>query len=295
MYLPTCRKNRALLTEARAIIRPIIQKRAEEKAAAAQRGETLKFNDAIEWFEQMHEGMSFDEAMPQLILSVAAIHTTTDLLSQTVTDLALHPEMLEPLREEIITVLREDGWAKTSLYKMKLLDSVIKESQRLKPIAAGAYQLLLVHHSVANPATSVSMSRIVKEDMTLSNGLFIGKGNVIGIDAMEGVWGTQNHTDPEKWDGYRFARMRDDPTKQHRAQLVSTTPEHLAFGHGEHACPGRFFAANEVKIALISILLKYDFKLPEGVTPKVLEYGFSLNSDPMMKLSVRRRESEIEI
>lgn len=135
MYLPTCRKNRELLKEARAIIRPIIQKRAQDKAAAAERGETLKFNDAIEWFEQMHQGMVFDEAMPQLILSVAAIHTTSDLLSQTITDLALHPEMLEPLREEIVSVLKQDGWAKTSLYKMKLLDSVIKESQRLKPIA----------------------------------------------------------------------------------------------------------------------------------------------------------------
>ena len=37
----------------------------------------------------------------------------------------------------MITVLGEGGWTKTSLHNMKLLDSVIKESQRTKPIGLG--------------------------------------------------------------------------------------------------------------------------------------------------------------
>lgn len=139
MYLPQCQKNRKLLAEARAILAPIIVNRRKMKAEAATRGETLKFNDAIEWFDNVYDGKEFDAVMPQVILAVAAIHTTTDLATQVVSDLAIHRELLEPLREEITTVLKEDGWAKTSLYKMKLLDSVIKESQRLKPISFGKF------------------------------------------------------------------------------------------------------------------------------------------------------------
>lgn len=89
--------------------------------------------------------------------------------------------------------------------------------------------------------------------------------------------------------------MRDDPVRQKAAHLVSTTPEHNAFGYGQHACPGRFFAANEIKIALIGILIKYDFKLPKDANPKVYENGVRLVSDPMATLKFRRREAEIDL
>ncbi|KXJ90272.1 hypothetical protein Micbo1qcDRAFT_164807 [Microdochium bolleyi] len=32
----------------------------------------------------------------------------------------------------------------------------------------------------------------------------------------------------------------------------------MGFSHGSHACPGRFFAANQLKIALSHIALHYD-------------------------------------
>lgn len=41
------------------------------------------------------------------------------------------------MREEIIRVITEHGWRKTSLYNLKLMDSVLKESQRLKPVLSG--------------------------------------------------------------------------------------------------------------------------------------------------------------
>jgi cytochrome P450 len=59
-------------------------------------------------------------------------HTTSNLLTNIVYDLTAHPEYLQPLREEIKSVMAEDGiLQKTSPTKMKLLDSAVKESQRL--------------------------------------------------------------------------------------------------------------------------------------------------------------------
>lgn len=40
------------------------------------------------------------------------------------------------------------------------------------------------------------------------------------------------------------------------------SPSSLEFGHGSHACPGRFFATNVIKSILIPFLLDYDLRLP---------------------------------
>lgn len=73
----------------------------------------------------------------RIALSLFAIHTTSDLMSEIMTQLARHPEVVKPLREEVIEVLRRDGLKKTALYNLKLMDSVIKECQRIKPVTIG--------------------------------------------------------------------------------------------------------------------------------------------------------------
>lgn len=39
----------------------------------------------------------------------------------------------------------------------------------------------------------------------------------------------------------------------------------MTFGHGPHACPGRFFAMYEVKVVLVELLRNYDIRLVGGV------------------------------
>jgi cytochrome P450 monooxygenase-1 len=106
----------------------------QERAALEARGEAPEYIDAIEWFKQVANGRKYDPVHVQLSLSFVAIHTTADMVTQLMFDLAQHPELIQPLREEIVTVLGSHGWKKTSLYNMKLLDSVLKEVQRLRPI-----------------------------------------------------------------------------------------------------------------------------------------------------------------
>lgn len=69
----------------------------------------------------------------------------------------------------------------------------------------------------------------------------------------------------------------------------------MGFGYGKHACPGRFFAAAEIKTALCHMLLKYDLKPREGPAPRVLSQGMHLYPDPMAAILVRRRKEEIDI
>ncbi|RIB00107.1 hypothetical protein C2G38_1994680, partial [Gigaspora rosea] len=49
----------------------------------------------------------------------------------------------------------------------------------------------------------------------------------------------------------------------------------VTFGGGKHACPGRFFAVNEIKICLHKLILKYNIKTESGkiVSPiKIFTY-----------------------
>ena len=80
------------------------------------------------------DGQPHKRAHMQLILSLASIHTTSMACTQTLFDLISHPEYIPVIREEVEQVLKEDGgWKKTSLTKMRKLDSFMRESQRLNP------------------------------------------------------------------------------------------------------------------------------------------------------------------
>lgn len=83
------------------------------------------------------QGSPFDPVGAQLGLSIVAIHTTTDLATETMLRLMVRPKLMEDVRAEIVAVLRKEGWTKSALFNMKLLDSVIKEAQRLKPTTSG--------------------------------------------------------------------------------------------------------------------------------------------------------------
>ncbi|KAI8294098.1 Cytochrome P450 monooxygenase TRI1 [Colletotrichum sp. SAR 10_98] len=276
-FMPGCQKARSQIVQAAEIIKPIIEKRRALKAAAIADGRTPpEFNDAIDWFEAASKGKHYDPAISQLFFSTVAIHTTTDLLGQVLVDIARNPEIIEPLRNEIMDVLSAGGWKKTSLYSMKLLDSVVKESQRMKPLQLA------------------SMQRVAVSDVTLSDGTFIPKGTSVSVSS-HALFDANVYENPEKWDGYRFLRMREQPGKENVSQLVSTAPEHLGFGHGKHACPGRFFAANEIKIALVHILLQYEWRLPAGADTSIVDLGINPFLNPMLELEIRRREEEVDM
>lgn len=143
--LPSCRMIRSDMKQALALITPILNERRANRAAALKAGKApTQHNDAIDWMEDVAKGRPYNPAISQLLLSMAAIHTSADMLTQILFDLASQPDLIQALREEIITVTRENGWSKISLYKLVLMDSTIKESQRLKPVAISKWLCALL-------------------------------------------------------------------------------------------------------------------------------------------------------
>lgn len=127
------------------------------------------------------------------------------------------------------------------------------------------------------------------EDVTLSDDIRLKRDSVTLI--MSRQRDPDVYENPDEYDGYRFYRRRQQPGKENTSQLVTTSPDYLAFGHGMAACPGRFFAAQEIKIILCHLLLKYDWHLPEGgETFERITIGNLPNVNPMVEISIRRRD-----
>jgi cytochrome P450 len=101
-----------------------------------------KVLDSVDWFVASAKGRDprneFDYVGAELSLAMASIHTTANVLGFAMYDLVENPDYLPLLREEIKKVYNEEGkWEKSTLFKLRLMDSFFKESMRLHPHSLG--------------------------------------------------------------------------------------------------------------------------------------------------------------
>ncbi|KAH9477541.1 Cytochrome P450 monooxygenase 103 [Psilocybe cubensis] len=232
-------------------------------------------NNLISWLLDEAQGpqrLPRDLVTRVLSINFAAIHTTSHALTHALFYLASCPEYVQPMREEVEAVIEADGWTKLSMGKMRKLDSFIRESQRL---SIGA----------------VIMSRKVVKDFTFSNGVTIPAGTHIAVTSNATHMDPTLYEDPHTFKGFRFAEMREEEGESIKHLLVSLSPDYLVFGLGRHACPGRFFAANELKAMLAYILLNYDIKLPnDGPRPQNQWFMGAASPNRTAELMFRKRK-----
>lgn len=132
--LPSYWRIYSNLATGRRLIGPIIE---ERRRAAVEDANWDKPNDFLQWLidgARPDEGSIADLVHRQLLVSLGSIHTTSMMCTHFFFDLCAHPEYLAPLRDEAMRVLREDGgFKKTTLNKLRKLDSFLRESQRMNP------------------------------------------------------------------------------------------------------------------------------------------------------------------
>lgn len=150
--LPEIRRLRDLEKRATAFLEPIIHTRMEAKKD--RKGEQEP-DDMMEWlFNRMAQdnngAVSVEKFTKiQLALIFAAIHTTTMTTTNILYTLAVTPEYIQPLREEMRTVIAQNDGQITSraLQQMEKLDSYMKEVLRVYPPSASASPLTSTHSS----------------------------------------------------------------------------------------------------------------------------------------------------
>ncbi|KAK4169706.1 cytochrome P450 [Cladorrhinum sp. PSN259] len=216
-----------------------------------------------------------------LLINFAAIHTSSFSITSAILDLAYgKKEYIDELREEISTVLAEFGgeWNKRALVKMIKLDSTMRESQRL------------------NSFVTVGLMRVVvaKDGVTTRSGLKLPNGVFIAVPAYVVLNDEKVYSDAAEFKPFRFADERKDESvdyiKRAGKAWATTSNDYLAFGHGRNACPGRFFAANEIKLMLAHILMNYDIEPTEEVKPASSWYSISRVPPMKAKIRIRRRQ-----
>jgi cytochrome P450 len=99
--------------------------------------------------------------------------------------------------------------------------------------------------------------------------------------------------EPSKFDGKRFLDLRSQPGNESRYQFVTTSPDSLGFGHGIHGCPGRFFAANEIKLMIVHLLMKFDWKFVDGKRPEHFLIADQTVLDHHVQVLYRSRVPEV--
>ncbi|KAI1283432.1 cytochrome P450 [Xylaria sp. FL0933] len=304
------------LAKAQAMLEPLIEERLSNADASAS--ETP--DDFIQWLSdalpEEEKRNYFIQAKIQLLLSASSIHTTSNLTTDCIYDLAVHQEMQDVLREEIMEVFeREDAWErKDSITKLKKMDSFIKESQRLS-------------------SNITSFIRKVMKPIDLSDGTHLPPGTSILTPLAGMSFDERYFPDPEVFDGLRFWKLRQQQQQQsptptrssspspssspsrpttppltkpttttspstspstlnlNRHQFTSIGDTNQNFGLGKHACPGRFFAAQEIKLILSYLLLNYDIKLRDGeVRPKPVVFMMTKSPSQTAEVLFRRRK-----
>ncbi|KAJ6568980.1 cytochrome P450 [Mycena capillaripes] len=246
-----------------------------------------KPNDLISWLLEIAEGE--ERTAPSLTLRIlstnmAAIHTSSMTFTQALFDLTIHPEYLLPMREEAERVVSEEGWTKAALNSMVKIDSFLRESQRLNNFGP----LGMVRKVVA------------PDGFRFSNGSFLPCGAYLSVALRPTHYDAANYENAAAFDGFRFAReraehmahrdpsARDDIFKRH---MISTAADHLSFGAGKHACPGRFFAATELKAMMAHLVINYDVKAEvEGVRPPDTVFGTRISPNASGKVYFRKRQ-----
>ncbi|KAF4435310.1 hypothetical protein F53441_13543 [Fusarium austroafricanum] len=227
-----------------------------------------------------------------LPINFAAIHTTVLTGQSWMLDfLSSPPSVLDTLRDEILAHKPSDGhWTKQALSSLVRVDSSIRESHRLSNFAANLVERqVIAPEGLHNPDYG----------WTLPRGAFVTvnlQGTHHDGDIYEGAM---------TYDPWRYSRVREEweaksaEEKQENEEegrkirglgMVTTSDAHLAFGHGRHACPGRFFVAHELKLIMAAFLLNYDIKRLDQ-RPKPQWMGATIIPPLDACIEIRRKRS----
>lgn len=137
------------------------------------------------------------------------------------------------------------------------------------------------------------MTRVAKKNIHLSDGTVIPKGVRVYIPALH-VHSEDYYTNATEFQPRRFLELREQPGGANKYHFVTTSVEHPSFGHGKHACPGRFFASNEIKLILAHLIIRYDWGFINNTPPAHLPgVGGASRLDDDAEIVYRSREPEL--
>jgi cytochrome P450 len=270
------------------ILRPEVERRLKSPAKFVKE----QPNDALQWLINNARTKGDADlskistlAGRLLLLEFVSLSTSSVVLTHVIFDLASsNKEHIDELRDEIASVLAANNgeWNKRSMAAMVKLDSTMRESLRLN-----SFTPVTTMRAVVNP----------KGVRTPTSNVHLPPGTTVVFPMYPVLRDPEFYTEPNTFKPFRFAQKHVDEAGSGATNLdytrqawVTTSPGYAVFGHGRHACPGRFFASAELKLLLAYILMNYDI---EALDKRPENMVIGLNQGPPMTatVKVRRRTS----
>lgn len=214
-------------------------------------------------------------------LTIASVETTASTILNILYDLVDNPHFHQRVMEEISTVQASHGprWTKRSLDELEYLDSLMKESQRLRPLGMGA-----VHRSTS-------------QTVTFKDGLAVPPDTQVLFPTHEICRDDEYYPgaatfDPERWLRMRRAGGTGGGSNHGRFQFSYISDTYITMGAGTHACPGRALASAEIKLILVHMLQRWDMRYgtADGKRPAVVPIAFSRIPDAKADMLFKERE-----
>ncbi|KAK3385128.1 cytochrome P450 [Podospora didyma] len=302
--------NRIYKQKSLTVLGPYIQQQLDiaEKEMASGAKTLLARDDIMTWLitdavrrNEPKEGLIDRIACRVFIAQFAAMETTTMTISHCLLDLCASDapaQIWEGLAEEGRRVLSAP-LDLASVNSLSRADSALKETLRLRTSIK----------ALASQVTAPKGLVLEGYDVRLPQGSRLAV-SAWGIHTDKSIYGPN----AEEYDPFRFSRPSEDNNAAATAStgtgdanadssaadtnanskmslMVSATEDYLPFGMGRHACPGRYFAAVELKLFLAYLAVHYDLKLGEAGRPGFVSIGHFPIPPLKGKLIVRRRSA----
>lgn len=296
------RKNREHVRKFIEILSPVVETRQKALGSGAEEP-----NDMIQWLIRnairLNDPIEQDPFMISArILSVnfAAINTTNQLLTNALFDLISPPSspaIIEAIATEARSALNAGNgeWTKEALAGMVKMDSILRESIRLNSfLTVGLTRLVVDPRGVTSP--------ISKTYMPLGTLCAIPSHAIFNDEDQfheANIYTPFRYSDIRGPEPATFAKRKDssvdlpsagqDLTYIKKANLacVTTSEDYHPWGHGKHACRGRFFAVASMKLILAHIVTRYDVEMLEERPRLQSVTGVAA---PLSSIRVRRKK-----
>ncbi|KAI9709132.1 MAG: hypothetical protein M1820_003578 [Bogoriella megaspora] len=174
-------------------------------------------------------------------------------------ELCARPEYIEVLRAELADAALSEKMDYERLMQLPILDSFIKVSVRLNPLDKIILDVGL--------RSLVAIRRKALKSYTFAHGgQRLQVGQIACVPAWDIMHDAETYPDPTLFDGHRFARKakareEGQENKASGTRFADATKEFPIWGYGSKACPGRWHASFVIKLALVNLIERYEFRL----------------------------------
>lgn len=301
-----CLPNGKHYGQSAALHMPIVKERLANMARK-DRDPDFKWeepNDYLSWHIRLaqKEG-NVKELQPEMIskrlmpINFGAIHTTVFTITNCLFDLLASKDdsgvpSIDTIREECIAEYNacNGQWGKPNMAHLVNTDSAMRESMRVSGfLTRGIQRKVVAKEGLQHPGL----------------GLSLPFGSTVSVDAHGIMHDEEAYGNAHKFDPFRFARQREveedsgsesegyrtrNALESKKLSCTATSESFLTFGHGRHACPGRFLVAHELKLLLAYASMHYEIEQLETRPPNT---WFGQHILPPMKgtIRVRRRKA----